>query len=53
MLLRFLKKIWPKKLPAIELSPGQWALLPLGNPGDEYALTRHNLGRLMVQRWAD
>ena len=25
-------------------------LLPLGNPGPEYAATRHNLGRLMLQR---
>jgi len=28
-----------------------WTLVPLGNPGDEYAPTRHNLGRLMLQRW--
>ncbi len=28
-----------------------WLLLPLGNPGDEYANTRHNLGRLMLQQW--
>jgi peptidyl-tRNA hydrolase, PTH1 family len=28
-----------------------WTLVPLGNPGAEYAATRHNLGRLMVQRW--
>lgn len=28
-----------------------WTLLPLGNPGEEYADTRHNLGRLMLQRW--
>lgn len=28
-----------------------WLLLPLGNPGEEYAQTRHNLGRLMLQRW--
>lgn len=28
-----------------------WILIPLGNPGPEYALTRHNLGRLMLQRW--
>lgn len=28
-----------------------WTLLPLGNPGEEYAATRHNLGRLMLQRW--
>jgi len=51
MLLRLLKKFWPQRKPAFELSPGQWVLLPLGNPGGEYALTRHNLGRLMVQRW--
>ncbi len=28
-----------------------WILVPLGNPGKEYAVTRHNLGRLMLQRW--
>ena len=28
-----------------------WTLIPLGNPGQEYANTRHNLGRLMLQRW--
>ncbi|HJW10022.1 MAG TPA: aminoacyl-tRNA hydrolase [Holophagaceae bacterium] len=30
-----------------------WTLIPLGNPGDEYADTRHNLGRLMLQRWME
>ena len=28
-----------------------WTLLPLGNPGPEYRDTRHNLGRLLLQRW--
>ena len=28
-----------------------WLLVPLGNPGAEYTPTRHNLGRLMLQRW--
>ncbi len=28
-----------------------WTLVPLGNPGPEYQDTRHNLGRLMLQRW--
>ena len=28
-----------------------WILVPLGNPGETYTATRHNLGRLMLQRW--
>lgn len=28
-------------------------LVPLGNPGAEYAATRHNLGRIMLQRWME
>ncbi len=28
-----------------------WTLVPLGNPGVEYQDTRHNLGRLLLQRW--
>ena len=30
-----------------------WTLVPLGNPGTEYQDTRHNLGRLMLQRWME
>ena len=28
-----------------------WLLVPLGNPGETYTATRHNLGRLMLMRW--
>ncbi|MDR0499395.1 MAG: aminoacyl-tRNA hydrolase [Holophagales bacterium] len=44
---------WKKKKDAPTLSLGQWILVPLGNPGGEYTCTRHNLGRLMLQRWMD
>lgn len=38
--------------PPEHLSTGsRWILVPLGNPGDDYVATRHNLGRLMIQRW--
>jgi peptidyl-tRNA hydrolase, PTH1 family len=30
-----------------------FVLVPLGNPGAAYTATRHNLGRLMLQRWMD
>ncbi|HEX9010191.1 MAG TPA: aminoacyl-tRNA hydrolase [Holophagaceae bacterium] len=30
-----------------------WTLVPLGNPGPEYQDTRHNLGRIMLQRWME
>ncbi len=30
-----------------------WTLIPLGNPGPDYQDTRHNLGRLLLQRWME
>ena len=30
-----------------------WLLVPLGNPGEAYTATRHNLGRLLLQRWME
>ncbi len=43
----------PERAGEVPVDPGRWVLVPLGNPGDEYATTRHNLGRLMLQRWMD
>jgi len=31
----------------------QWVVVGLGNPGKEYELTRHNMGYLVVQAFAD
>jgi len=28
-----------------------WVLVPLGNPGDQYVKTRHNLGRYLLDHW--
>lgn len=45
------------KQKAVEIAGGKgedfkgWIILPLGNPGEEYAMTRHNMGRVLVQRW--
>ena len=30
-----------------------FVLVPLGNPGAAYTATRHNLGRIMLQRWME
>ena len=29
-----------------------WLIVGLGNPGSEYASTRHNIGAIAVERWA-
>jgi len=44
---------WKKRKNAPLLLPDQWILVPLGNPGNDYTCTRHNLGRLLLQRWMD
>jgi PTH1 family peptidyl-tRNA hydrolase len=48
-------QFWKRKSarPSHTLAEAKWLLAPLGNPGAEYAATRHNLGRLMLQRWID
>jgi PTH1 family peptidyl-tRNA hydrolase len=51
----FFRKSRREKPETEEALPGRapWILLPLGNPGSQYAATRHNLGRLLLQRWMD
>jgi peptidyl-tRNA hydrolase, PTH1 family len=30
-----------------------WLVVGLGNPGPKYATTRHNIGQMVIERWAD
>ena len=53
-MLSFLRRLLgPVPAPSLALPDGAWILVPLGNPGPEYANTRHNLGRRVLQRWVD
>lgn len=35
------------------MSDAPWLVIGLGNPGPEHAGTRHNAGRMVVERLAD
>lgn len=37
----------------VERDMEPWILMPLGNPGEAYTATRHNMGRILVQRWME
>lgn len=35
------------------LDPSNWLVVGLGNPGPGYSVTRHNLGRMALQKWVE
>lgn len=36
-----------------ESSPDAWLVVGLGNPGENYRNTRHNIGQMVVESWAE